>query len=242
VATVDTDTPLAPLVADPGASAILLDVDGTLAPIAPTPELAFVPDDAKAELERLVRRYALVACISGRSGPDASRLVGVDGIRYVGNHGLELDPEAVELASAIATFRDTVTWPVEDKVLSLSYHYRTAVDEDAALAELDVVAQRAREAGLDARWGRKVLEIRPLIDSDKGTAVRALVAETGVRNALFAGDDATDLDAFEGLTTAGLDHAVRIAVASAEGPSLLSDEADLVVQGTGGMVDVLKAL
>ena len=162
---------LAPLREAPKETALLFDVDGTLAPIAPLPELARVPPETRAELARLARSYLLVACISGRTGKEAEALVGVEGIRYVGNHGLELDDRAAALAGLIAAFRDSVALPVEDKGLSLSYHYRGAEDEQAARAELEEVAERARAEGLDPRWGRKVLEIRPPIEADKGTAV-----------------------------------------------------------------------
>ena len=89
-----TAEPLAPLQEAPERSAIILDVDGTLAPIVVRPELAQVPPGTRRELERLVGRYLLVACVSGRTGADAERVVGVPGIRYVGNHGLELAPGA----------------------------------------------------------------------------------------------------------------------------------------------------
>ena len=79
------------------------------------------------------------------------------------------------------------------------------------------MAEQARDAGLDARWGRKVLEIRPLVEAHKGTAVRMLLERSGARLGLYAGDDTTDLDGFAGLSGAGLDHAVRVAVASDEG-------------------------
>ena len=209
---------LAPLAHAPERSALVLDVDGTLAPIAPRPELATVPRETRTELARLADRYLLVACVSGRSGEDARRLVGVDGIEVVGNHGLELDPRAHALADEIARFRDAVGLPVEDKSLSLTYHYREAEDELAARAELERVAERARAAGLDARWGRKVLEIRPHVEAHKGTAVRALLEQSGARLGLYAGDDTTDLDGFAGLRGAGLEHAVCIAVASARRP------------------------
>jgi trehalose 6-phosphate phosphatase len=220
---------LVPLARAPERSALVLDVDGTLAPIAPRPELAFVPEETRAELARLADRYLLVACVSGRSGEDARRLVGVDGIEVVGNHGLELDPRAHELAETIAGFRDAVGLPVEDKTLSLTYHYREAEDEAAARAELEQVAARAQAEGLDPRWGRKVLEIRPRVEANKGTAVRALLDRPGARLGLYAGDDTTDLDGFSGLRAAGLEHAVCVAVASDEGPSELREAADLVV-------------
>ena len=233
---------LAPLSSAPGRSAVVLDVDGTLAPIVARPELAAVPEATRAELERLVERYLLVACVSGRAGVDARRLVRVEGIEYVGNHGLELDPRAAELGGEIARFREAVGLPVEDKTLSLSYHYREAEDEERARAELEAVAVKARAAGLDARWGRKVLEIRPPVPADKGTAVRALLERSGARSGLYAGDDTTDLDAFVGLVTAGLDHAVRVAVTSDEGPDELADAADLVVAGPPELAGLLRLL
>jgi trehalose 6-phosphate phosphatase len=229
---------LAPLREAPEKAALLFDVDGTIAPIAPRPELAFVPAETKLELARLAARYLLVACISGRSSEEAEALVGVEGIRYVGNHGLELDERAAELTDQIAAFRDSV----EDKGLSLSYHFRGAKDEEAARAELEEVADRARTEGLDPRWGRKVLEIRPPVAADKGTAVTALLASVPARLALYAGDDTTDLDAFEGLARAGLDRAVRVAVESEEGPAELLAAADLVVVGPAQLASLLATL
>jgi trehalose 6-phosphate phosphatase len=233
---------LAPLREAPKETALLFDVDGTLAPIAPVPELARVPPETRAELARLARSYLLVACISGRTGKEAEALVGVDGIRYVGNHGLELDDRAAALAGLIAAFRDSVALPVEDKGLSLSYHYRGAEDEQAARAELEEVAERARAEGLDPRWGRKVLEVRPLIPADKGTAVQALLASVPARRGLYAGDDTTDLDAFAGLARAALEHTVRVAVESEEGPGELVAAADLTVSGPDELTRLLATL
>jgi trehalose 6-phosphate phosphatase len=233
---------VAPLVEAPSESAILLDVDGVLAPIVARPELAAVPEATRAELRRLVARYRLVACVSGREGADARRLVDVGGIEYVGNHGLELDPAADELAGRVAAFRDEVGKRVEDKGLSLSYHYREAADKNAARAELEAVAERARLAGLVARWGRKVLEIRPPVEADKGTAVRTLLARSAATRALYAGDDTTDLDAFAALADAGLEHVARIAVASDEGPRELRAAADLVVASPQEFAQLLRAL
>jgi trehalose 6-phosphate phosphatase len=224
----------------PRETALLLDVDGTLAPIVPRPEDAVVPEQTRGLLEELVPRYALVACISGRPGDDAAGIVGVDGIVYVGEHGLELDPRAQEWAPAIAAFADSAGWPAERKRLSISFHFRTADDEQAAVTELRKVADRAAAEGLRPRWGRKVLEVRPPIDANKGTAIRALLDERGLRRALYAGDDSTDLDAFRGLD--GLDLAVRVAVVSDEGPSDLGTAADIVVGGPEALARLLSRL
>src|SRR2546426_12193410 len=91
-----TPDALARLAEDPSQAAIFLDVDGVLAPIVPRPEDARVPEETRAELRRLNGRYALVACISGRAGGAAREIVGVPELTYVGNHGLELEPESAE--------------------------------------------------------------------------------------------------------------------------------------------------
>lgn len=241
---VDAAPLLDPLTAAPERAALILDVDGTLAPIAVRPELAKVPAETRSELKRLAGRYALVACLSGRAGTDAARLVGVPEVETIGNHGLELLPEAESLAAAIAAFRRTIgdRWPVEDKRLTLSLHFREAPDENAAVRALVTIADEAERAGLDARWGRKVLEIRPRAEADKGTAVRTLLERSGARLGLYAGDDMTDLDAFRGLREAELEHAVAIGVASPESAAELLETANLVVDGTDGMLEVLRGL
>jgi trehalose 6-phosphate phosphatase len=231
---------LAQLAASPERAAILLDVDGTLAPIVPRPEDAGVPPETQAELDRLAGRYALVACVSGRASADAAATVGVERLVYVGTHGLELEPEAERWAAALHNFAARVPWPAEDKGLSVSFHYRGALDEAAARAELEDVAAAAREAGLHARFGRKVLELLPPIEANKGTAIRRLLRERELRRALYAGDDTTDLDAFAALDS--LELAVRVAVASAEGPPELRASADLVVPSPAALLDLLRTL
>ena len=199
--------------------------------------------ETRGELARLAGGYLLVACVSGRAGEDARRLVDVDGIVFVGNHGLELDPSAPSARpKRLPASATRSPLPVEDKGLSLTYHYREAEDEAAARAELEGVAEQARDAGLDARWGRKVLEIRPLVEAHKGTAVRMLLERSGARLGLYAGDDTTDLDGFAGLSGAGLEHAVRVAVASDEGPAELRAAADLVVGGPEELAGLLRLL
>jgi len=231
---------LARLAAAPSEAAIFLDMDGVLAPIVERPEDAWVPAETRAEVERLAGRYGLVAVVSGRDGEDARRRVGVDALVYVGSHGLELNPAAEVWAERLQDFASTVPWPVESKRLTISFHYRDAADERAAVATLDAVAERARGEGFTARYGRKVLEILPPISADKGTAVRHLLEQRGLQKALYAGDDTTDLDGFRALD--GLELSVRVAVASAEGPAALREAADLVVDGPAGFLDVLRRL
>jgi trehalose 6-phosphate phosphatase len=237
---VGTEELLATFRAEPERAAIFLDVDGVLAPIVARPEDATVPDETRDELRRLHEKYALVACVSGRTGDDARRIVGLAELAYVGEHGLELEPSAPKWRAAIRTFADSVEWPVEDKGLTLSFHYRGAEDEEAAEAFLLEVADRARAAGLRPRFGRKVLEIRPPVDASKGTAVRFLLERGGLGRALYAGDDATDLDAFHVLGE--LEVGIRVGVASPEGPRGITEQADVVVRSPAELLGFLRTL
>ena len=234
------DDPVVMLAEDPRRAAVLLDVDGTLAPIVDRPEDAVIPEPTRRELARLAGRYALVACVSGRPGAEVERLLGVPGVAVVGEHGLELAPDAARWATAVAAFAQGVDWPAEQKPLSVSFHFRRSDDEAAARAYLTRIAEAAEREGLVARFGRKVLEVRPPVEADKGFAVETLVARAGVDRALYAGDDTTDVDAFRGLD--GLALGVRVAVDSGEAPAALLEAADLVVDGTDGVLALLRRL
>jgi trehalose 6-phosphate phosphatase len=228
------------LAADPSRAAVMLDVDGVLAPIVPRPDDARVPRDTRSELRRLARSYALVACVSGRAGDDARRVVGVPDVTYVGNHGLELEPSADEWSARLARLLAEVDWPrIENKELTAALHYR-GLDEDEARRTLDAIAKRARRAGFVARYGRKVLELVPPLEADKGTAVRRLLEERGLERALYAGDDTTDLDAFAAVER--LELGVRVAVASPEGPRELLSAADVVLQSQAAVLPMLRRL
>jgi trehalose 6-phosphate phosphatase len=239
---VESDALLARLREHPERAALFFDVDGVLAPIVSRPEDARVPDTTREELRRLAAQYALVACVSGRTSSGARAVVGLDELVYVGEHGLELDHDAPLWRGRLHTFAESVEWPVEDKGLSLSFHYRNVSDEDAAKRELAAVADRARTDGLVPRFGRKVLEVRPPVDANKGTAVRYLLEQRDLRRALYAGDDSTDLDAFRALATHDLELAVRVGVVAGESPRALADEADIVVSSPAELLALLRSL
>src|SRR5581483_3990264 len=229
------------LAADPASAALFLDIDGVLAPIVARPDEAAVPAGVRAELVRLVGRYALVASITGRPRESAERIVGVSGVRTIGEHGLELEPAAAAFSEEIHRFADETGWPdVERKSLSVALHFRGAADPAAAMRRLEHVARRAAERGLRPRFGRRVLEILPPVTASKGTAVRRLLGESGLRRALYAGDDTTDLDGFAALD--GLELAVRVAIVSSEGPSALGERADLLVGSPDAFVELLSQL
>ena len=255
---------LDPVTADPSRSALFFDVDGTLAPIVQRAQDATVPKETSLLLARLSRRYARVACISGRAAADVRRLVGVGGIEYSGLHGAELfEPDSTEArvmpdfarflpeVQAFARERDTpevraLRVRIEDKGPIVSFHWRGAPDEEAAHGLVRRIASEAETKGLWTHWGRKVLEIRPPVPIGKDRAVRELLERAPVSVALYAGDDVTDLDAFgvlDELVAAGdLDDAVTVGVRSDEGPREIVEQARLVVDGIPGMQRVLAEL
>jgi trehalose-phosphatase len=255
---------LAPLRADPARAAILTDVDGTLAPIAERAEEAAVPAAARDVLARLSERYGLVGCVSGRRAEEARRLVGLDGIAYAGNHGLELllpgdesprpDPslagretEATDFIAGLDPERlRAAGLRLEDKGPIQALHWRGAEDEAHAGGCAHEIAVEAGHAGLEPRWGRKVLELRPVGGGGKDAAVASLLAGGQLRAAVYAGDDRTDLDAFRRLRELGesgeLTTAVCVGIASPEAPPELPEESDLFVDGPEGWLRILEWL
>ena len=237
------DDLLRQLAARPAEAGLFLDFDGVLAPIVARPEDAAPPPETRVELARLVGRYALVAVVSGRASDDVRVRLGVDGVVCVGSHGLELEPQADRWRRVLAAFAADAPWPpaeVENKGLALAFHFRGRDDEEQAVRMLDAIAESAREEGLVARYGRKILEVLPPVGSHKGTAVRRLLEEHELPRALAAGDDTTDIDSFAALN--GLEVAVRVAVASAEAPSALLDAADIRVESTDEFLALLQML
>ncbi len=242
-----------------------MDVDGTLAPIVNRPEDAAVPAETTEALRRLADRFALVACVTGRRALEARAMVGVQELAYAGNQGFELlrpsdsepflDPAARPRGDHAASFlaaldQDrlaTIGIRQEDKGPIQVLHWRGADDEEGAEAQVAEIAELARAESLIPLWGRKVLDIRPVAGIDKGTAVhRLLVEHAPLDAAIFAGDDRTDLDAFRAMKRlAGgsrLGAAILVGVASAESPPEIEAEADVVVSGTDGVLEILKAL
>jgi trehalose 6-phosphate phosphatase len=255
---------LGPLREEPGRSAILTDVDGTLAPIVERAEEAAVPAPAREALAALSERYALVGCISGRQAEEARRLVGLDSLAYAGNHGLELllpgdaspqpDPSVAGRESEAAEFLAAVDGArlaaaglrQEDKGPIQALHWRGSDDEAAAESRAHEIAVAAGKAGLEPRWGRKVLELRPAGGGGKDGAVASLLAGGRIDRATYAGDDRTDLDAFRRLRDlqeeGRLSTAVCVGVLSAEAPAELAEESDLVVTGLDGWLEILRWL
>jgi trehalose 6-phosphate phosphatase len=259
------DDVLAPLLADPGRAAVLLDIDGTLAPIVRHADDAHVPEPTRLPLIAIAKRYGLVACVSGRRATTARRIVSLGSITYVGNHGAEIlrggqttaevEPAVAEWARRVQAFAvgelrgeelHRLRVRGEDKDVIFGFHWRGAPDEEAAEEAVREVAARAEAQGFATHWGRKILEVRPPVALNKGLGVGHLLAEADVDVALYAGDDRTDIDAFDALRAAvakgDLREAVCIGVASDETPRELEEAADILVDGPLGVRGVLETL
>jgi trehalose 6-phosphate phosphatase len=262
------DDVLAPLLADPARAAVLLDIDGTLAPIVRHADDAHVPEPTRAPLIKIAKAYGLVACVSGRQATTARRIVSLGSITYVGNHGAEIlrggqttpeiAPEIAEWARRVRAFGEgelrgeelhRLRVRGEDKDVIFGFHWRGAPDEEAAEDAARGVASRAEEAGFVTHWGRKILEVRPPVELNKGLGVGSLLDESAgaLDVALYAGDDLTDVDAFNALRAAVADGRLRgcvcVGVSSGdETPAALAEAADVLVDGPLGVRGVLETL
>src|ERR671933_1321344 len=222
---------------NPSATAIATDIDGVLAPIVPSPDMSEVPEELRELLRRLSGRYRVVAGVSGRAAEDALRLVGLEEMVYYGNHGFEIlrggevevIPEAAPYRAAVEELEEKAREEleplgafVEEKGITASIHYRNVSPEVGERCKA-FVEREGERLGLRITTGRGVVEARPPIRADKGTATRRVVEEYQPEKALFIGDDTTDLDAFrelEKLREEGvLAETLRIGVKSDEGPS-----------------------
>ncbi|HEY97838.1 MAG TPA: trehalose-phosphatase [Dehalococcoidia bacterium] len=202
---------------------MFFDYDGTLTPIVSRPELAVLSEEVRDLLRALAQKPALSAgIISGRSLAEIKSMVAVDGLYYAGNHGLEIEGPGLkyvsreaetaralikDLAGKLAAALDDISGIIiEDKGLSLSVHYRL-VGEGGEKAVGDIfqsITGKLRDEGkIRITTGKKVFEVRPPIDWNKGKAVEKIAAaiksalNTGQALTVYLGDDNTDEDAFK---------------------------------------------
>jgi trehalose 6-phosphate phosphatase len=239
---------------------LFTDVDGTISPIVVNPDDAHVSEAVRIALRRLRSRIDSVGVVSGRSAVDARRMVRVAGINYIGNHGMEriagrrtvvdssiepFIPIVQNCADRLRALEDHQGIDVENKRLSISVHYRNASDPSAARQSIYERIGACSECGpLEVEGGRKVLNLRPPVAVDKGTAILGIVEQRALQGAVYLGDDVTDVNAFRALQELrkhGV-HTAAIAVRSSESPGALLDNADAVIDGVAGAVELLVRL
>jgi trehalose 6-phosphate phosphatase len=247
---------LRPIVAHPESSVVLVDFDGSLAPIVDDPAAAHPLPESVAALRALAPLVATVAVVSGRPVDFLMRVLPLDDVELVGLYGLErridgrvvVDPRADEwvdrIARAAADAEAALPGLLVERKgrLAVTIHFRTAPDRAGeARTEADALARRY---GIAAPLrGRMAVELRPPVPVDKGTVVREHAS--GATSIAFAGDDAGDLAAFaalDALVAAGdIDHAIRIGVRSAEAPDEIL-AADVVVDGPRELATLFENL
>lgn len=232
------------------------DLDGTLSPIAPTPEAAQITPRNRELLASLAEQVPVVL-ISGRRAASLRAKVGLDGILYVGNHGLEqwIDGKT-EVLPAAKTYLPALQAAhaeleplmqagayVEDKEATLSIHYRGAkYPSDFVLVRAVQISEIAKKNGLELFTGKMVFEMRPPIHVDKGSAYRELVEEHKLEAALFLGDDISDLGALrmaKQLRAESNCESWGIGVQSDEAPEELADAADYLATGVADVETLL---
>ena len=238
---------------------LMLDVDGTLAPIVEMFDRATVPPETQRAVAALAGRDDVhVALVSGRSAAVARRMVGVGNLWVAGNHGFELEgPTGEDLADpSVHRYRDVIASAaarleplvaamhgviVENKTITLSVHWRLA---DAEIAEplREAVEQVSQPLGLRITEGKRIFEIRPPALIDKGTAVLALAERltSGQNGAsiVFAGDDVTDEDAIRALRS----HHPAAVTVRVLGEESSPTEAEFSLRDTRAMREFLEEL
>ena len=238
---------------------LITDVDGVLAEIAPTAESARVDPACRRFLAELVQRLELVAVVSGRSLEVVRDLVGVPGLVYVGNHGLEFWRNGrVELHPGAEAYRDSTARlmarfapilaprgvTLEDKTVGIVFHYTQSQDPPAARnAVLHAIEQEAAARPFHLVETRRVVELRPPLDATKGTAVTALARQYGLRGVLYMGDDFPDVDAFRAVRKLANEERVKGLAILVDNPEVTAEvrsQADYTLSGVPEVARLLQ--
>ena len=233
---------------------LFLDYDGTLTPIVATPDLAVLSEDMRQVIQKAMS-VIKISIVSGRATQDVRSKVKLDGLFYAGSHGFEIvDPQGEvtvnEEAQKIRSVIDEVHGKLSERVkgisgalvenvkYTISAHYRLVSEEDFPLIETAVDAVLAEYPQLRKTHGKKVFELRPRIDWDKGRAVEWILTYLGYDPSrqipVYIGDDTTDEDAFRFLKDKGF----GILVADPPKPS----EAKYRIRHTEDVRDLLEQL
>ncbi len=229
---------------------LIFDVDGTIAEIAPTAEAVRVNPECRRHLRSLVKRLPLVAAISGRLAKVVRQLVGVDGVVYNGNHGLErlvkgkveVRPEAQEYVEKIAAVIKELA-PIlkpmgvgfEDKGAGLVFHYRTLPQREKVRETiLKEISRSSAAQWFKVDQARTVIELRPPLEISKGSVVRELIESYHLKAAVYMGDDVADIDAFDtmhALSRGAIFQGLALGVVGEETPPEVAERADLLLRG-----------
>ncbi len=244
-------------------TAIVTDIDGTISQIAPTPDEALVTDSMRKELINLQEKFNLVAVISGRSVLNAIKMVGVEGLLYVGNHGLEflkngrisMHPEIEKYLPQIQKTGQKLKNDdlsningliFEDKGICYSIHYRLSnPSENVREKIINTINSDPECRKLKISEGRQLVELKPPVSCDKGTILNNIIEEYNLQKIIYLGDDITDADAFNKLKELENDGKIKgasILVLSNEIPSDVKKDSDFFVNNVNEVLKFFKWL
>ena len=203
---------------------LFLDYDGTLTPIVSDPEKAVIPERTKQKLRELAALVP-VAVVSGRGRPDVQDKVGLENIIYAGSHGFDIQgPNGLEmqyeggqkalpaLDEAERNLKERIGHikeaAVERKKYAIAVHYRNVPEEKVGIVKKAVYEELEKQENLKKGGGKKIIELKPDIDWDKGRATRWLLDALDLNSKghipVFIGDDITDEDAIDAIADDGI--------------------------------------
>ena len=240
---------------------LITDVDGTISPSAPTPQQAEVTPLCRQYLSVLCNHLALVAAISGRPAAEAKNMINIDGMVYIGNHGLErwseghseFTQDAQDYSRVIKAAIEELTpllsmkgISIDNKRVTATIHYRLCHDPQSAERHILATIENSPHArSLRAIQERMAIDLIPPVNVNKGTATLDLIQEYNLRGGVYLGDDLTDVDAFRAIHAACRDldfQGFAIGIISQEMPEKLTDEADFTLNGVDDVERFLKWL
>ncbi|MBI4813687.1 MAG: trehalose-phosphatase [Methanobacterium sp.] len=231
-------------------TAIVTDVDGTISEIVPTPDEAMVTESMQNALIKLYEKFQLVAVVSGRSVLNAREMVGVEGLLYVGNHGMEflknnhlsMDPQVEKYLPQIKKTGKKIKEGdlsringliFEDKGICYSIHYRCSHSPENVREKILNTLQKDPECkNLNISEGRRLVELKPPVNCDKGTILNGIIDQYNLKKIIYLGDDITDSDAFnklKELENEGKIEGAGILVRSSEIPSYVKKHSSFFV-------------
>jgi len=240
---------------------LITDIDGTISQTAPTPQQAKVSPICRQHLSALCKQLALVAAISGRPAAEAQNMINIDGMVYIGNHGLERwtgghsefrqdvqdYPEVIKAAiEELAPLLSTKGISIDNKRVTATIHYRLCPEPQLARRDiLALIKNSPHVKSLRIIQEKMAVNLLPPVKIDKGTALLDLIQEYNLQGGAYLGDDLTDIDAFRAIHTACHDldfHGFAIGVTSREMPEKLVEEADFTLNGVDDVERFLRWL
>ena len=240
----------------------ITDIDGTISQTAPTPQEAQVSPLCRQYLSALCNQLALVAAISGRRAGEAKNMINIDGMVYIGNHGLERwsegHSEFIKDAQDYPPVIEAVTkelslllsiegLSIENKGVTATIHYRPCRDHQSARQDiLAAIENSPHTKSLRIMQESKyAINLLPPVKVDKGTATLDLIQEYSLQGGVYLGDDLTDIDAFRAIQAACHDfdfQGFAIGITGPEMPETLVTEADFTLNGVDDVERFLKWL